>query len=260
MFAIAFAPTMVVETNALLVGPDLSARLLPPSSEHVMGTDGLGRDVLARTVTGLSMSLRLAVAAWLASLVIGIMVGALAGWLAGSLVDSAIRVAISVVYTTPFIILLVGLLAIIGPGLVKAYAVLVLFAWVAPARQTRSLTIAARRSLHLKAVASFGFSPVQTLQSYVIPQVAGPAVLASLAILPEIIALDAALAFFGLGAPPPAPSLGRLIAEGVQYGATAWWIGIFPVVCLITSCLLIRYLSSFWFPEGSRKQFRPGNA
>lgn len=223
---------------------DLQERLLFPSVGHWMGTDALGRDVLARTVAGTSLSLRVSLAAWLVALGLGLVVGAVAGYYAGSPFDWIVSWLIALAYVTPFLILLVGLLGVIGPGLTNAYLILVLFAWAAPARQTRVAVRALRQASFVTACRSFGFTPTRLFRGVLLPFAARPTVVASLAILPEIIALDAALSFFGLGVQPPTPSLGKLIADGIQYGASAWWLSLFPVVILATVCLALRFLVS----------------
>jgi peptide/nickel transport system permease protein len=233
--------------GALLGGEgriDLDQRLLAPGPGHWLGTDAVGRDLLTRIVSGASLSLRISLAAWLAALLIGLVAGALAGYYAGTPLDWLVSWLIALAYATPFLILLLGLLAVIGPGLVNAYLILVAFAWAAPARQTRVSVRVLRGASFLTACRAFGY-PVRALLRYaILPSVARPTVVASLAILPEIIALDAALSFFGLGAQPPTPSLGRLVADGVHYGASAWWLGVYPVIILATLCLLLRLTAS----------------
>lgn len=243
---------VVVLAALAVVGPsvpgtldvDLQVRLLPPTAEHWMGTDALGRDVLARTVAGTSLSLRVSVAAWLAALGLGLLLGAMAGYYANTPFDWIVSWLIALAYVTPFLILLVGLLGVIGPGLTNAYLVLILFAWAAPARQTRVAVRTLRQAPFVTAARSFGFTPLRMFRDVVLPSAARPAVIASIALLPEILALDAALSFFGLGVQPPTPSLGKLIADGIQFGAGAWWLSLFPVSVLAIVCLALRFLVS----------------
>lgn len=222
----------------------LEAALQPPSLLYWMGTDELGRDVFTRIVEGASLSLSISLAAWLIALGLGIMLGTLAGYYTRSPGDLVISWLIALAYVTPFLVLLVGLLGVIGPGLANAYLILVLFAWAAPARQTRVAVANIKHAQFVVAARSFGFSTGQLFRTVVIPQVYKPALLASLAILPEIIALDAALSFFGLGARPPQPTLGSMVVDGIAYLSIAWWMAVFPVVVLSVACLGVRYLSS----------------
>lgn len=221
----------------------LDIALQAPSMAHWMGTDELGRDVFSRVVEGTSISLLVSLAAWLAALVIGVILGTLAGYYDSSPVDLVISWLIALAYVTPFLVFLVGLLGVIGPGLTNAYLILVLFAWAAPARQTRVVVRDLKEAHFVTAARSFGFSTRKLLQDVIIPQAYRPALVASLATLPEIIALDAALSFFGLGAQPPMPTLGKMIADGIDYIYVAWWISAFPVAVLSAVCLIVRYIS-----------------
>jgi len=208
--------------------------------ESIAGTDELGRSIFRRTVQGASLSLWLSLLAWVVSLVTGLVLGSLAGYYMRGSIDLFISALITYAYATPFIIFLIALLGLIGPGLVNAYLILVLFAWAAPARHARAIVAGIKDAGYLKAANSFGYTPVQILRYVVIPQVFSPVAIASLAILPEIIALDAVLAFFGLGVQPPVPSLGKMIVDGVNYLSSAWWMAFFPVATLLLICLIAR--------------------
>ena len=212
----------------------------PPSVQHPGGTDEVGRDVFQRTIQGASLSLRIAVLAWSVSLFAGLIAGAVAGYFTNSIADIIISALITYAYATPFIIFLIALLGVLGPGLVNAYLILILFAWAAPARQARVIVKGLKTSRYMIAARSFGYSSKEMLAFVIIPQVLKPVLIASLAVLPEIIALDAVLAFFGLGVQPPAPSLGKMITDGINYLSVAWWIVFFPVCILIIICILIR--------------------
>jgi peptide/nickel transport system permease protein len=209
-----------------------------------MGTDDLGRDVFERVLFGASLSLRYSVVAWLIALGLGLLIGTIAGYYSPSPIDKIATWIISLAYLTPFMVFLVTLLSVIGPGLANAYAILVIIAWAAAARQTRVAVRELRRASYVTASRSFGFSSKELFTYVIIPMVFRPALIASLAVLPEIIALDAGLSFFGLGAQPPVPSLGKIIAEGLNYISMAWWMSAFPVLVLATVCLVIRFISS----------------
>jgi len=221
----------------------LEAALQPPSPSHWMGTDELGRDIFARALRGTSLSLILSLLAWATALIVGLILGTVAGYFASSPVDRVISWLIALAYVTPLVIMLVGLLSVIGPGLANAYIVLTLFAWVAPARQTRASVKNLRAAQHVVAARSFGFSSNRIFQFVIIPQIYKPVLIASLAILPEIIALDAGLSFFGLGAQPPIPTLGKMIVDGVGYLSVAWWMSLFPILILSIICLGVRFLA-----------------
>jgi len=228
---------------------NLAARFEPPGLGYPGGTDELGRDVISRTIQGASLSLSLALLAWIVSLLVGLALGSAAGYFNRGPIDVFISGLITYAYTTPFIIFLIAFLGLIGPGLVNAYVILVLFAWAAPARQTRAIVIGLKDAGYMKAAHSFGYSAREMIAFVVIPQVFKPVLIASLAIMPEIIALDAVLSFFGLGVQPPAPSLGKMIVDGMNYLSTAWWMTMIPVAVLLVICLLVRNLANLMKQE-----------
>jgi len=220
----------------------LSDRLQAPSHTHWMGTDDLGRDLAVRIVSGCRLSLSVSLLAWLACLGLGLVIGGLAGYAAGSWLGRTIDTFISITYMVPFTVFLITLLALLGPGLLPAYFILVLLAWAAPARQTR---IAVRELMASSAVLtahSFGYSPRRLIRQVALPQVLRPVLIVSLSVLPEIIALDAGLSFLGLGVPPPSPTLGKLINDGISYFSIAWWLPFFPVLTLMIICWGVRWL------------------
>lgn len=223
---------------------NLENKFESPSLSHLAGTDELGRDIFFRTLEGTSLSLRISLLAWVTSFFIGLFAGAIAGFFSNSIYDNIISALISFAYATPFMIFLISFLGVVGPGMGNAYFALTLFAWAAPARQTKVIVEDLKSAQYLVTAQSFGYSSYQLLMYVVIPQIMKPVLIASLATLPEIIALDAGLSFFGLGVQPPTPSLGKMIAEGINYISIAWWMSFVPVLILLIVCLVIRYLAN----------------
>ncbi|NLP09013.1 ABC transporter permease [bacterium] len=220
----------------------LDQRLQPPSTGHWMGTDDLGRDLGTRVAAGCRLSLSIALLAWAACLGLGLMLGGLAGYLANHWIGKLIDLQISITYIIPFTVFLITLLALFGPGLAPAYLILVLLAWAAPARQTRTAVLQLMSSRAVTAARSFGYPPARVIRQVMLPQLFRPVLITSLAVLPEIIALDAGLSFLGLGAPPPTPTLGKLINDGISYYSVAWWMPLFPVLTLMAICWAVRFL------------------
>ncbi|OPZ71586.1 MAG: Dipeptide transport system permease protein DppC [bacterium ADurb.Bin478] len=220
----------------------LDQRLQPPSASHWMGTDDLGRDLAARVTAGCRLSLSISLLAWAACLGLGLMAGGLAGYWADHWIGKLIDLQISITYIIPFTVFLITLLALFGPGLAPAYLILVLLAWAAPARQTRAAVLQLKSSRAVTAAWSFGYPPTRVIRQVMLPQLFRPVLISSLAVLPEIIALDAGLSFLGLGAPPPTPTLGKLINDGISYYSIAWWMPLFPVLALMVICWAVRFL------------------
>lgn len=223
--------------------PAIQFSLEPPSSLHWMGTDQLGRDVAARTLRAGALSLGASALAWLGAVVLGLALGSYAAYQPRSWCSSAVRGFVAVFYTTPFFVVLVGVVGALGPGLWNAYLVLALVAWAAPARHTASIVSPLRQASFVVATQSFGYGPGRVLRYAILPRAYRPVVAASLAVLPEILALDAALSFFGLGARPPTPTIGRMVVEGVSYLSVAWWMVVSPVAILAALCLATRVLA-----------------
>lgn len=215
-----------------------------PDFKNIFGTDELGRDIFMRTLSGSSLSLRISIIAWVGSIIIGLTLGSLAGYYPKTFLDKFISFLINYAYATPFIIFLICLLGAIGPGLSNAYLILLLFAWAAPARQARVMVREIRDAKFILAAKSYGYNKKPLLFFVIIPYIHKPILIASLATLPEIIALDAGLSFFGLGVQPPSPSIGKMISDGLTYLSYSSWIVLLPTLFLLVICIIIRYLST----------------
>lgn len=231
--------------------PNLDATLQQPTAEHWLGTDELGRDVANRLIRAAGLSLGLSVCAWLTALMIGVTLGGIVGLHPQTTADSIVRWFIRIAYGTPFLIVLVGVLAVIGPSILHAYAILVLFAWAPAARQTRMLAMHVSKAPHVYAMKAAGFSTYQVVYYAILPTIIRPILLASLAVMPELLALDAALSFFGLGPPPPTPSLGKMVVDGLAFLDLAWWMWVPPVFALATLCLCLRVFVEDWSDDGT---------
>lgn len=222
--------------------PSLGEALGPPSMAHLLGTDVLGRDLAKRLFMAMTLSLAISASAWAVALILGAAIGAVAGYAEDSATAKLVEGLIGVVYATPFFLVLVALLALLGPGIANAYLVLLLFAWAAPARHAHRLVRHLRVAAHIRAALAFGYRPVQMARFVLLPQILPPVVAAALMTLPEILALDVVLSFFGLGTQPPTPSVGGLLVDGLAYSSVAWWLVIFPMLLLVIVCLAIRSL------------------
>jgi len=224
--------------------PDLENALRGPSPAHWLGADVLGRDVGRRLVQAAALSLVGSVAAWGIALVVGIAVGSFAAYTQGTIAAQIVEEFIRVAYATPFLVVLVGLLGLLGPGILNAYLVVLLFAWAQPARHASIMVGRLRHATHVRSVLALGYQPAQVVRFVLFPEVLPAVVAAALAVLPEILALDVALSFFGLGAQPPRPTIGGLLVDGVTYASVAPWLLFFPLGTLSLICLAMRGLRS----------------
>lgn len=215
----------------------LNDRFHTPSASHWFGTDDLGRDVLSRVASGARLSFRVSILAWLASLSLGLILGGIAGYWEGSWLDRIINWLVSALFTIPYLIIIIAALSILGHGLVKSYLVLTFIVWAAPARMTRINVIKVKTLDFVQTAHAMGFPPLAILKKSILPSAIPPAIIASVAVLPELVALDAGLAFFGLGVQPPTPSLGKMIADGLNTISLAWWIALVPTIILGLICI-----------------------
>lgn len=195
---------------------DLSSRLDAPTLRHPLGTDDLGRDVLARSAVGarVSLTVGLAVAALCAA--IGAVAGCVAGYLGGAF-DRALAFATDLLLSFPGLLLAIALLALLGPGLRNLVAVLVVTGWTGYARLSRSLVMSLHEAGFLEAQRAIGSPIGRVLIRHLLPNIAGPLVAQTALGVPAVILAEGALGFLGLGAQPPEPTWGAMIAEGRRH-------------------------------------------
>lgn len=241
---------------AILIGPsllgtdpflqDLQARLAPPlGSEradpaHPLGTDALGRDVLARILLGGRVSMFVGLLASLLAAILGVGAGLVAGY-AGRKWDGVITAVADVQLTFPSILLALAVIVMLGPGLVNLVAVLAMSSWVFQARIIRAEVLALKHRDFVEAGRAIGLRDSYLLLRYILPNVFGSVlVLFTLTVVRTILA-ESSLSFLGMG-PATTPSWGGMVAEGRQYLATAWWVGTFPGLALTVTIIAINLI------------------
>ena len=212
---------------------DTARAYLAPALDQPFGTDGLGRDLLARTLYAAGLSLKVVAQSVAVSLALALALGGAAGYTAGHLTDRVISWIISLVYTVPFILIVVAVLTVIEPSIQRAYLTIGCIGWAAPARLVRAAVIEVRGARYVLAYRAFGFSATEVFTTALLPRSLIPAVLSLAYFVPELIGIEVGLSFFGLGAPPPTPTLGRLIYDGLSEFQTAWWLSVAPAGVLL---------------------------
>lgn len=203
-----------------------------PSAAHLFGTDALGRDVLSRTLCGVRASLPLAVALVAGSLVIGSVLGAIAGYL-GGVVDEVIMRIADLVFAFPTIILAMVVAAALGPSLANAVLALLVVSWPNYARVMRALVLGARGQEYVIAGRLLGAGPFTSLRRDVLPNVSAPMLVLAMLDFGNQILLLAGLSFLGLGATPPTPEWGSMVADGVTQ-FSSWWLATFPGLAIFS--------------------------
>lgn len=209
-----------------------SAVLQPPSLSHLFGTDNVGRDVFSRTLAGGRIDLPIALLVTSISVVVGVCLGALAGFV-GGWVDALIMRLVDIAIAFPFIVLVIAVIAIFGPGMKGVIIGVPLVGWSAYARLTRSEMLVVREQEYMLAAEVLGLSRRRMLFRHALPNIWRPALAFSMIEVVLNLVLVASLSYLGLGAQPPTPEWGGIIAEGQQYILTAWWISTLPGIMII---------------------------
>ena len=207
-------------------------RLMPPSAEHLLGTDKLGRDVFSRILAGSAIALKISILSVAISVVAGVALGLVAGY-GPRFLDNLLLLIFDATYSFPTVILGLAFVTLFGASNVTLMALVILFLTPAYARLVRSGTLSAKSADYVLAIRSLGASPARILGVHILPNVVGPVIIVACMDVPGIIALEAGLTYLGLGVPPPAPSWGRILEEGTVSIRDAPWIvlaGGLPIV------------------------------
>jgi peptide/nickel transport system permease protein len=225
---------IVLAISAPLIAPykisieqTLAARLQPPSADHWFGTDDLGRDIFIRVVFGSRITL--AIVALVSSVVlpVGLVVGLLAGY-RGGILDTGLMRLTDIFLAFPRLILALGIAAALGPGIENAVIAISLTSWPPYARLARAETLTVRTSEFITAIELQGASLARILWGHILP-ICLPSVIVRLTLdMAGIILTAAGLGFLGLGAQPPAPEWGAMVASGRQFTVDYWWVPTIP--------------------------------
>lgn len=226
---------------------DQARRLLPPSAEHWFGTDLLGRDLYSRVVYGARASLAGAFLAVAVAVVVGSTLGAVAGWF-GGIVDHAVMRVVDVVLSIPSFLLAISIVVLYSAktgtsGLVPAAIAVGLTASAKFARLIRSEVLKVRTSNYVEAAVTSGSSTSSILRRHVVPNALGPTISLAAVEVGLAIIWIASLSFLGLGAQPPDPEWGLLVADGRKYIATRDWLTLYPALTIVAVVLSVNYLA-----------------
>jgi peptide/nickel transport system permease protein len=216
---------------------NLPERLRPPawmaggSSAHLLGTDGLGRDVLIRIVYGGRISLTVGFGAAIIAVVLGVPLGLCSGYF-GGVADAIIMRLADIQLGFPSILLYISALAVVRPGLLNMVAVLGIAGWVSHARVIRAQVLAQRQMEYVEAARAMGSSTLRVLDRHVLPNVLAPVVVIATYSVAVFIITASSLSFLGLGLPPSTPDWGQMIATSTGYIRIAWWPSTFAGLTL----------------------------
>src|ERR1041384_5336659 len=206
---------------------DLSAALRSPSTANLLGTDAQGRDVLSRVLFGARLSLAVGFASQVIALAAGLALGLVAGFY-GRWVDALVMRVADVTLAFPSLLLLIAVAAAVRPSLAIVCVVIGLVGWAGMARLVRAQVLVARALDYVQAARALGVSDGRLVARHVLPNVLGPVIVAGTLGGGGAVMAEAALSFVGLGAQPPTPSWGSMIAEGRDLLRVAPWVSLFP--------------------------------
>lgn len=238
LLVIAFWLVTAATVQFWLIDPPLemvARRLQPPSAEHWLGTDALGRDVLSRTLHGARFSIPIAVVVVGAAVAIGALLGALSGFF-GGLFGAAVMRLVDVTLAFPPILLAMAVAASLGPGLENAAIAMIVVWWPLYARLMRAQVLEVREREHVEAAVAAGAGPLRVLFLHVLPLCWTPVLVNATMDFGQVVLLAASLSFIGLGATPPTPEWGSMISDGAKY-FYHWWIAFGPGFAILTVVL-----------------------
>ena len=208
-------------------------RLMGPHLAHPFGTDNFGRDILSRVIWAARVDVQICVLGVIFPFMIGTFVGALSGYIGGRFDNLCMRV-IDIVLAFPFLVLMLAIIAILGPGLTSFYIAMALVGWVSYARLIRSQILELKESDFALAAKSLGFGHLRILFRHLLPNALFGSIVFSMSDAVLVLLSGAAVSYLGLGVQPPLAEWGTMVAEGQAFLTTAWWICLFPGLAIVT--------------------------
>lgn len=229
---------ILVAVAAPLIAPydpilqDGNARLQLPSLLHPLGTDNFGRDILSRIIWGARIDLQIAVIGVAFPFLIGTVVGTVAGFF-GGIVDAIFMRIVDIIMAFPFLVLMLSIITILGPGLGSFYIAMALVGWVSYARLIRAQILVLKNSDYAVAAVSLGFGRMRIMFRHLLPNAIAGSIVFSMSDAVLVLLSGAAVSYLGLGVQPPVAEWGVMVAEGQSFITTAWWITLFPGLSIV---------------------------
>jgi peptide/nickel transport system permease protein len=214
----------------------LTDRLLPPSAEHWLGTDELGRDIYSRIVHGARLTLYIVGLVVIIVGPVGLLIGTVAGYL-GGWIDTVLMRITDIFLAFPRLILALAFVAALGPGIENAIIAIAITAWPPYARIARAETLTVRNSDFIAAIRLQGASPARIIAGHIMPLCTSSLIVRLTLDMAGIILTAAGLGFLGLGAQPPLPEWGAMISSGRQYLLEQWWVATMPGIAIFVVSL-----------------------
>jgi len=222
------------------LGQDVMNRLQPSTIQHFFGTDYLGRDVFSRVLYGARISLPIALSVSGVSLLFGSFMGALAGYWGGIFDEIVMRLS-DITLAFPAIVLAMAIVTATGPGLTNAAIAMIIVGWPQYARIIRAQVLSVKEREHVLAARAIGVPSMQILTRHIVPLTVSPLIVVATLDMGNVLLLAAALSFIGLGAAPPTPEWGLMVAEG-RTKFLQWWISGYPGLAIMSLVLGFNFI------------------
>ena len=233
------------------VALDLETILAPPSSDHLLGTDHLGRDVWTRLLYAARLDLFIGIGAVITPFVTGTLLGAVAGYYGGK-VDLAVSAATDMLMAFPYYVLIIALVFSLGPGIPSIFIAMAIVAWVSYARIVRGEVLSARGQEYVLAAKTLGYTDLRIIVRHILPNVITQPVTYAMSDIVVIIVGVVTLSYLGLGVPPPTADWGSMIASGQTFLTTNWQLSTVPGVAVVIVGLAFSLIG-----DGLTRRLRP---
>lgn len=234
-----FAPVFSPYDPSLIDGENM---LMPPSAKHLLGTDGLGRDLFSRIIYGTRISLSIGIIAVGIATLIGLFLGSLAGYY-GGWIDAFIMRLVDIMLCFPSFFLILSVIAVLGPSIYQIMLIIGLTSWMGTSRLVRAEILSLKEREFIQAARAIGASDARIIIRHLIPNAIGPVLVSAVLGIAGAILLESALSFLGLGVQPPVPSWGNILIESKSTLGVAWWLTLFPGLAILLTILGFNLIS-----------------
>jgi peptide/nickel transport system permease protein len=236
VFCAAFAPWLAPYDPTEI---NYDAMIAPPSWAHLLGTDEIGRDILSRLIYGSRVSLQIVFVSIVLSLAVGGAIGLVSGYIGGK-IDGFIMRVMDGLLAFPLLVLALGVIAVLGPDLINAIIALAVVNVPGFARLVRGQVLSVRERDFVQAARAIGASDIRIMIKHIWPSVAGNVIVYASLRASSVLIAESSLAFLGLGAEPPTPTWGQMLATAMEYWS-AWWMSIFPGLAIFFAALALNF-------------------
>jgi peptide/nickel transport system permease protein len=256
VIACALVPSLIApyDPNAIDVYHRFVPPLHPQANISFLGSDALGRDILSRLIFGARISMGIAAAAVTLAGGIGVTLGLIGALGRGPIGSFIMRVA-DVQFAIPTLVLALVMVAILGPSLVNVVIVLAIAGWVPYARVTRAQVLVVKQSGYVGATRGLGASGVWLVRKHILPNAIGVVAIIAALEMGQMMIYEASLSFLGLGVPAGTADWGAMISDGRDYLQTAWWVSVFPGLCILFSVIALNVIGD-WLSDRSNPVLR----